>query len=128
VDKLTFIGQARCSAHNRGYEQLHRDVVDHDKQLEMLERRYEDMDDELNWMSDGTYHQVAELEGRVEQLEGMVVELRSGLHRSLVELMRPRLVVNANNIWLVSFLHGQDNPVMVEGCLSCLRVILINWF
>jgi hypothetical protein len=62
------------------YEQLQGDVVEHNERLEEIKRRYGDVDAELNQMSDRTYHWVVELEGRVENLEGTVVELRLALH------------------------------------------------
>jgi hypothetical protein len=100
------------------YEQLQGDVVDHDECLEMLERRYTGVDKELNQISDGTYHWVTELEERVEQLEGMVAELRLGLHRSLVELVRLQAVVNTNNHHLASIIHRRDNPIVVDNLLE----------
>jgi hypothetical protein len=96
------------------YEQLCGDMVEHDEQLEEIERRYLDVDDELNQMSNGMYHWASELEGRVETLEQMVGELRSALQRSLVELMRLRVVVNTNNVRLAAVLHGRENLVVVE--------------
>jgi hypothetical protein len=100
------------------YKQLRGDVVDHNEQLEELERNWVEVEEEFQRVYDWDTGQVQELEERVDTLERTLEATQGVLGRAMVEMMRLRAVVNTNNTRLASVMHGRDNPMLVESLLE----------
>jgi hypothetical protein len=100
------------------FEQLRGDIVDHDEQLEELERRREGHNrklDELFWQD---WDEVRELRDRVDTLERTLEVTQAALGRAMVEMVRLRAVTSTNNMRLVAVLHRRENPVLVGSSLE----------
>ena len=91
------------------------DIVDHDEQLEELERRRESHKEELDRLYTRDWDEVVELRGRVDTLERTLETTQAALGRVTVEMVRLRAVTNTNNMRLAAVLHGRNNPVLVES-------------
>jgi hypothetical protein len=65
---------------NGGYKQLRGDVVDHNKRLETMERRYEELDKQVDQVNNSVYQGRVDIERWLDELVDVNLQLQLGLH------------------------------------------------